>query len=235
MTAYTKTTWANGDTITQAALANLETQYDDVFTGGAFTGLISVTVSSAVALTVANTGTNYGFQVDTSTASSATGLKVKSAAAAGGLAVSVISSGTDENLTLNAKGAGTITLGSVSTGQIVLATKTSLLGTYTTPQSYTPAGAATSTMLLNSSDVHFITMPAGNITIALSGPTTGQSFVIRILQDSVGSRTVTWFSTIRWAGGSAPTLTTTANKVDVIGFLCTGGGTYDGAVLMANV
>lgn len=78
----------------------------------------SVTVASATAFTVAGTGTNYGLQVDTATASAATGLKVKSAAAAGGLALSVISSGTNENLTVDAKGSGTITVGGTSTGAI---------------------------------------------------------------------------------------------------------------------
>ncbi|MCC7436249.1 hypothetical protein IT402_00005, partial [Candidatus Nomurabacteria bacterium] len=70
-------------------------------------GVTSITPGqSATALTVARTGTNYAFQVDTNTASSATGLKVTSAAAGGGLALTTISSGTDENVTFDAKGAG---------------------------------------------------------------------------------------------------------------------------------
>lgn len=85
------------------------------------TGAQSTTVQSATALTVARTGTNYAFQVDTNTASSATGLKVTSAAAAGGVALAAISSGTDENLTLDAKGAGTVSIGATSTGSILFA------------------------------------------------------------------------------------------------------------------
>jgi hypothetical protein len=85
-------------------------------------GVTSITPGqSATALTVARTGTNYAFQVDTNTASSATGLKVTSAAAGGGLAISVISSGTDENLTIDAKGAGSISIGGNSTGDVLLA------------------------------------------------------------------------------------------------------------------
>lgn len=82
---------------------------------------VNVTSQSATALTVARTGTNYALQVDTNTASSVTGLKVTSAAAGGGLAISVISSGTDENLTIDAKGAGTISIGGNSTGDVLLA------------------------------------------------------------------------------------------------------------------
>lgn len=79
-----------------------------------------LTTQSATAFTVARLGTNYALQVDTNTASSVTGLKVTSAGAGGGLALAVISSGTDENLTLDAKGAGTIGIGGNSTGNILL-------------------------------------------------------------------------------------------------------------------
>jgi len=60
--------------------------------------------------------TNPTFNVDTSTASAVTGLNIKSAAAGSGFAISVLSSGTNEGLKLNAKGSGTIVIGNVSTG-----------------------------------------------------------------------------------------------------------------------
>lgn len=104
-----------------------------------------------------------------------------------------------------------------------------------TAQTYTPAGAATATLDLSLSNQHYITMPAGNITIALSNDTNNQIFLVAITQDSGGSRTVTWFTTIKWAGGSAPTLTTTASKRDVLGFIRTGSGTYDGFVIGQNI
>ncbi len=92
-------------------------------------GVTSITPGqSATALTVARTGTNYAFQVDTNTASSATGLKVTSAAAGGGLALTTISSGTDENVTFDAKGAGTISIGASSTGNVLLAGGSSATG-----------------------------------------------------------------------------------------------------------
>lgn len=102
-------------------------------------------------------------------------------------------------------------------------------------QSYTPSGGATATLDCSLADRHLITMPAGNITIALSNVTTGQYIQVEITQDSGGSRTVTWFSTIKWAGGSAPTLTTTGNKRDVLGFICTGTNTYDGYIIGQNI
>jgi hypothetical protein len=97
-------------------------------------GTATVTSTSAAALDVGPNGaTNPTLQVDGSTASAATGLKVKSAAAAAGLALSVISSGTNENLKIDAKGSGTITIGSVSTGAVIIGpgAATVLAGTLT--------------------------------------------------------------------------------------------------------
>ena len=93
---------------------------------------------------------------------------------------------------------------------------------------------STVTFDLNEANVHTVTL-GGNRTFAISNETAGQKFIIRILQDGTGSRTVTWFSTIKWAGGSAPTLTTTAGKADVVGFLVTGTDTYDGFVVGQNI
>lgn len=105
----------------------------------------------------------------------------------------------------------------------------------TTAETYAPSSGATATLDLSLSNQHYVTMPAGNITIALSNDSVNQIFLVTITQDSGGSRTVTWFSTIRWAGGGAPTLTTTASKRDVFGFIRTGSGTYDGFVVGQNV
>ena len=114
-------------------------------------------------------------------------------------------------------------------------TKPVMNATNPTAQTYSPAAAATATLDLGLANQHFITMPAGNITIALSNDTNNQPFIVSITQDSVGSRTVTWFTTIRWAGGTPPTLTTTANKRDYFGFIRTGSGTYDGFVVGQNL
>lgn len=92
-----------------------------------------ITSSSSGSLIVGPNGvTNPTFNVDDSTASAATGFNVKSAAAGSGLALSVISSGTNENLTISPKGSGSVTLGSASTGPILLP-RTVSVGTDTNP------------------------------------------------------------------------------------------------------
>ena len=100
---------------------------------------------------------------------------------------------------------------------------------------YAPAAASTATLNLALSNDHRIVMPAGNIIIAISNNTFGSIFMVHITQDSVGTRGVTWFATIKWAGGIVPTLTTTANKKDTFGFIRTGVNTYDGFIVGRNI
>lgn len=81
-------------------------------TGGfsVFGGNVGVSSTSANALAVGPANvTNPTLNVDSSTGSAVTGLNIKGAAAAGGLALTTLSSGTDESLTIAAKGAGTVT------------------------------------------------------------------------------------------------------------------------------
>jgi len=153
------------------------------------------------------------------TASAINEITVTNAAAGSAPEISATGGDTNVDLALTAKGTG----------------KLKLDAAYQTPQTYTPAGAATATLDLSTGNEHRITMPAGNITIAISNETDGQKFMVSILQDGTGSRTVTWFAGISWAGGSAPTLTTTADKTDTLGFVVTGTDTYQGYVVGQNV
>lgn len=70
-----------------------------------------LTSAAAQALAVgANGATNPAFTVDASTASSATGVSVKSNAAGAGASITATSSGTNESIAIAAKGTGTATL-----------------------------------------------------------------------------------------------------------------------------
>lgn len=102
-------------------------------------------------------------------------------------------------------------------------------------KAYTPAAAGTATLNLNISNRNKIQMPAGNITIALTNEDVGQMFIVEITQDSIGSRTVTWFITIKWADGITPVLSTAANKRDTFGFIVTSAGNYDGFIIGSNI
>ena len=73
---------------------------------------------------------------------------------------------------------------------------------------------------------NFIVTLGGNRTLNNpTGVTTGQSGVIFVKQDGTGSRTLGIHSHYHFAGGTAPTFTTTANAVDVIGYVAYGATT----------
>jgi hypothetical protein len=61
----------------------------------------------------------------------------------------------------------------------------------------------------------------GNRTLgAPTNVVAGQSGVIRVVQDGTGSRTLAYNSVFKFPGGTAPTLTTTANAVDLLAYHC---------------
>lgn len=93
--------------------------------------------------------------------------------------------------------------------------------------------AATVTFDLSASNYHTVTI-AGSRTFAVSNARVGQEFKIQVKQDATGSRLVTWFAGIAWPSATAPTLTTTAAKYDVLEFTCTAANVYVGRTYGLN-
>lgn len=68
-----------------------------------------------------------------------------------------------------------------------------------------------------------------SISITATSSSTAEYFIY-FIQDGTGGRTVTgWPAGVKWAGGSAPTITSTANKTDIIRLI------FDGSTYWANV
>jgi hypothetical protein len=72
---------------------------------------------------------------------------------------------------------------------------------------------------------------ANNFSVTLGGNRTlgnptnvvvGQSGIIKITQDATGSRTLAYGSSWDFSGGVAPTLTITANAVDILAYYVDG-------------
>jgi hypothetical protein len=76
-----------------------------------------------------------------------------------------------------------------------------------------------------------VTLGATGRTVTFANPVAGQVYRLIIKQDSTGSRTITTWPTIKWAGGSAPTLTTAASKADIVTLLYDGASYYASATL----
>jgi hypothetical protein len=94
---------------------------------------------------------------------------------------------------------------------------------------------STTTFDWSVANIHSLNLSAATTTIAFSNPVAGQAVITRFGQDGTGGRRVVFPSTIYWAGGTAPTLTSTASKIDVFGFLCTASGFYDGYTVGLNL
>jgi hypothetical protein len=56
----------------------------------------------------------------------------------------------------------------------------------------------------------------GNVTFTFTAPLGVSTRILRLIQDGAGSHTVTWPGTVKWPGGTAPTLSTAAGAVDVV-------------------
>ncbi|MDB5322215.1 MAG: hypothetical protein JWN40_3846 [Phycisphaerales bacterium] len=65
----------------------------------------------------------------------------------------------------------------------------------------------------------------GARTLAFSNARAG-TFILRLIQDGTGSRTVTWPASVKWPAGSAPTLSTAIGAVDIVSLYSPNGTTF---------
>jgi hypothetical protein len=102
----------------------------------------------------------------------------------------------------------------VTSGQFALARLPVVL-----EQTATVGNSGTSTTLaLTTGSVQTVTL-SGNCTFTMPTATAGASITLILTQG--GTFTAT-FTGVLWAGGTAPTITATANKVDVLVFVSNG-------------
>ncbi len=98
--------------------------------------------------------------------------------------------------------------------------------------------AGATTLDATTHDKYLVTLVNGTPTaITISGMVAGQTLSVSLLQDGTGSCTATYAlssGTLKWAGGSAPTLTTGASKGDKVVFDCVSSGVVWGMVAGQN-
>jgi len=121
--------------------------------------------------------------------------------------VSAISASPTANRTVTVPDA-TFTLAGIDAAQTFTAAQRGTITALTDGATITPNFATSN---------NFSVTLGGNRTLANpTNQTAGQSGVIVITQDGTGSRTLAYGSNWKFPGGTAPTLTTTANAVDVL-------------------
>ena len=88
--------------------------------------------------------------------------------------------------------------------------------------------SGTLTLNLETSNIFTVSLNAAITTLTISNPPasgSGGSFTLIFTADGT-ARSVTWPTSIKWAGGTPPTITSTSGKVDSFAFFTSDGGTY---------
>jgi hypothetical protein len=113
----------------------------------------------------------------------------------------------------------------VKEGAALISTQLTGAATLTAAQTYTAGQRGEITTLTDAASISIDLAASNNFAVVLAGNRTlanptnvvaGQSGSIFISQDGTGSRTLAYGSQYDFAGGTAPTLTTTASAVDRI-------------------
>lgn len=138
-----------------------------------------------------------------------------------------------------AKIQGTTVSGVTGTGNVVLSASPTMSGTTTMAAAVAPASyhldaaeydagnsSTTQTITWSNGSVQKSTL-TGNVTYTFASPVTGGAYLLKVATGA-GSFTATWPAAVKWSGGTAPTITVTASKVDLINFYYD-GTTYYGS------
>jgi hypothetical protein len=128
--------------------------------------------------------------------------------------------------------ASLIAAGTFAAGDFVFPAKLTVQGQGAVEQHDAGNSGAAKTIDWNDSNCQKLVL-TGNCTLTLSNPVAGATYLLRVSQDGTGSRTLTWPAAVHWPGGTAPVITTTASKVDLIA-LYYDGTSYFGSVVGTN-
>jgi hypothetical protein len=101
-----------------------------------------------------------------------------------------------------------------------------LSGNYTESVVANGTVGSTKTLDLTSGTVHTATLTASTpCTFTMPTATAGKSFILILTQAATGMTTAT-FTSVKWPGGTAPTITATASAVDTLSFVANGSVWY---------
>jgi len=91
-----------------------------------------------------------------------------------------------------------------------------------------PASGTSYTLNYAAGSSHELTLDSSLVTLSITNAPfsfkTGRLFII-LKQDATGGRAVTWPASVKWAGGTAPTLSSAADAVYIVQLTTVDGGT----------
>jgi hypothetical protein len=142
--------------------------------------------------------------------------------------------GANVNLNLTSKGSGTVQAGGVpvvtTTGTQTLSAKTLTSPTVTDyVESVVAIGTVTTTntISLTNGTVQTATLTASTAcTFTMPTATAGKSFILLLKQAATTGAGTATFTGVKWSGGTAPTITSTAARMDILSFVADGTNWY---------
>jgi hypothetical protein len=69
----------------------------------------------------------------------------------------------------------------------------------------------------------------GDVTFTFTNPQNGKNYLLKLVQDATGSRTVTWPANVKWSDGITPVISETASHCDIVSLY------YDGTNYFASI
>jgi hypothetical protein len=175
-------------------------------TTGIFTSLQMSSGSVSAPSIVSNNDLSTGFYFPTSgsLAIANTGVQTFIVNSSGNVGIGTTSPSSKLHVVGNSNLAGTLTFNDFTESVVVIGNS-----------------STSKTIVLTNGTVQTCTL-TGNCTFTMPTATAGKSFTL-FLSSGAGSFTAT-FTSVKWSGGTAPTITTTASKIDILSFIS--DGTY---------
>ena len=125
---------------------------------------------------------------------------------------------------------GTGTTTSTGTGSVVLSTVPVLSGYTETVTAIGASGAAQTISLAASNYITATLTSATACTFTMPTNTTGKTFVLLIKQPATGTATTATFTGVKWPAGTAPTITATLGRMDILQFRADGTNWYGNVI-----
>ena len=214
-----------------ASAGIVDTKLATIATAGKVNNSATTAVSTNTASAIVARDSSNNFSAGTITAA-LTGTASSATALATARTIQGVSFDGTANITVATAGSGISVTGTAIANTGVLSVNgnagaISNVAVTNAVQSFTVAQRGTVTALTDGATITPDFAAANNFSVTLGGNrtlanptnlTAGQSGTIVITQDGTGSRTLAYGSYFKFAGGTAPTLTTTAAAVDVIAY-----------------
>ena len=187
---------------------NMVLSASPTFTGTIVGTTTNITSTSATAFTVGTNGTTTPvFTVDANTGSAVAGFRIQGAVTGGTVALVATDSGSNTNLTFNAKGSGTIGIGSVSTGRVTITPVTTITGSLTLSAALVYGGVTLSNSVTGTGSMALSTSPT--FTTPVLGAATATSVAadtFTVSSSNVNAQTGTSYTLVNGDNGKVVTL-----------------------------